>query len=253
MTLGYGWSNIASWTVNVGRATITFYIDAKLNRQDKNGNYSVIDTRLTSNIVNNLSGTGYNFQLTGSGGISGNGVWYFKSETILTGQYTVYHDSNGYGYSTAGAHIQNNYWGINYDFSGGFNLPSIPRYASFTKYEISNITMDSVSITWGASTNCDAIQYSLNGGNWINISGYPTCTIKDLSPHTTYKIKVRIKSSTSQLWTESSLKEFKTKSVPLHLFIKNSWKEVIPYIRKDGQWKIITPYIRKNNQWKRGK
>lgn len=126
-TLNYSWQNIASWSVSKGQATVTFYIDAKLSRQDTAGNYSVVDTRLNSTIVNSLSGSGYNFQLTGSGGTSGSSVWYFGNETILTGQYTVNHSDSGSGSSTVSAYAYNKYWGIDQWFSGSFTLPTIAR------------------------------------------------------------------------------------------------------------------------------
>ena len=131
-TLNYDWQNIASWSVSKGSATVNFYIDAKLNRQDTNGNYSVVDTRLNSTIVNNLSGSGYSFSLTGATSISGNGIWYFGNETILTGQYVVYHNGDGNASSTASASVYNKYWGISNTFSGGFSLPRIIRQANIT-------------------------------------------------------------------------------------------------------------------------
>ena len=82
MALGNNWTNIASRSVYVAPATITFYIDAKLNRQDISGNYSVVDTRLTSTISGGAAGSGYRFTLTGSNGISGDAVWTFANETI---------------------------------------------------------------------------------------------------------------------------------------------------------------------------
>ena len=131
-TLNYNWQTLATWSISKGAATVTFTIDAKLNRQDTNGNYSVVDTRLNSAIVNNLSGSGYSFSLTGATSISGNGIWYFGNETILTGQYTVYHNDNGSASSTVSASVYNKYWGISNTFSGGFDLPTIVRQANIT-------------------------------------------------------------------------------------------------------------------------
>ena len=127
MALGYSWTNIASRVVYRGQATVTFWIDVKLNRQDTTNNYSVVDTRLTSTVVNNLSGSGYSFSLTGSSGISGSAVWTFENETILTGQTTIYHNADGTKTSSASASAYNSYWGINESFSGSFELPTIPR------------------------------------------------------------------------------------------------------------------------------
>ena len=127
MALGYNWTNIASRSVARGQATVTFWIDVKLNRQDTTNNYSVVDTRLTSTVVNNLSGSGYSFTLTGSAGTSGSAVWTFENETILTGQTTIYHNADGTKTSSASAYCYNSYWGISESFSGNFTLPTIPR------------------------------------------------------------------------------------------------------------------------------
>lgn len=127
MALGYNWTNIASRVVYRGAATITFNIEVKLNRQDTTGNYSVVDTRLTSTIVNSLSGSGYNFTLTGANGISGSAVWYFGNETILTGQTTIYHNDDGTKTGNASAYCYNGYWSISESFSGSFELPTIAR------------------------------------------------------------------------------------------------------------------------------
>lgn len=127
MALDYNWTNIASRSVARGQATVTFWIDVKLNRQDTTNNYSVVDTRLTSTVVNNLSGSGYSFTLTGSAGTSGSAVWTFGNETILTGQTTIYHNADGTKTSSASAYCYNSYWGISESFSGNFTLPTIPR------------------------------------------------------------------------------------------------------------------------------
>ena len=132
LTLNYEWQNITSWTVNRANGSVTFWIDAKINRQDINNNYSVIDTRLTSTVVNPISGTGYNFKLTGSNGRSGSGVWTFANETILTGQYTDYHNQDGSKTTYIEAYVFNNYWNIENTFGVWVASPTIPRSATIT-------------------------------------------------------------------------------------------------------------------------
>lgn len=132
LTLNYEWQNITSWTVYRANGSVTFWIDAKINRQDINGNYSVIDTRLTSTVVNPISGTGYNFKLTGSSGRSGSDVWTFANETILTGQYTDYHNQDGSKTTYIEAYVFNNYWNIENTFGVWVASPTIPRSATIT-------------------------------------------------------------------------------------------------------------------------
>lgn len=258
-TLTYDWQNIASWSISKGQATVTFWIDAKLNRQDTAGNYSVVDTRLNSTIVNSLSGSGYNFQLTGSSGISGSDVWYFGNETILTGQYTVNHSDNGSGSSTVSAYAYNKYWGIDHWFSGSFDLPTIPRY--FTKtptLSTKNITTTSVILNWSTSENCNRVRYKLdNSSNWINVfsgsSKTGTFTINELDSNTEHTLYIECRRADSNLCSNSNKINFTTSSKTGHLKINGENKETTPYIRINGEWKKIVPYIRINGEWKRGK
>lgn len=128
MALGYNWTTVREVVVQKGAATVTFRINAKLNRQVTADNYSVVDTQLTSSIVNNLAGSGYSFSLSGANTISGDTVWTFENETILTGQLpNVYHESDGKKTLNISARVYNRYWGIDTTFSGNVELPTIPR------------------------------------------------------------------------------------------------------------------------------
>ena len=161
MALTYNWQNIASWSVSKGSATVNFYIDAKLNSQNITGNYSVVDTRLKSTIVNNLSGSGYQFNLTGSAGISGSGVWYFGNETILTGQYTVNHNNDGTASSYISAYVYNRYWSISNTFGATVTLPTIPRVSdiSCTSPYVGDSAV--VTLTRKASSYRDTVSYKI--------------------------------------------------------------------------------------------
>lgn len=86
-------------------------------------------------------------------------------------------------------------------------------YASITTFDLQKDTETSIKFTWSASKACDAIQYSLNGGNWTG-GAYPTTTIGGLSENTQYSVKIRIKATDSQLWTESEVKYVTTYYYP---------------------------------------
>lgn len=259
MTLGYSWTNIASWSVSKGQATVTFYIDAKLNRQDTAGNYSVVDTRLNSTIVNSLSGSGYNFQLTGSGGISGSSVWYFGNETILTGQYVVNHNNDGTASSTVSAYAYNKYWGIDQWFSGSLNLPTIARYFTSTpKISTASTTTTSATFNWSTSETCNWVRYHLDGSSsWIDVfSGSAksgSFTINNLTSNSSHKVYVECRRADSGLWSNSNTVNFKTSSKTGHLKINGGNKDATPYVRINGEWKIAIPYVKKDGEWKRGK
>lgn len=167
MAIGYSWTTIASRTVYRGQATVTFNIDVKLNSQDTVNNYSVVDTRLTSSIVNGLSGSGYSFTLTGSNGISGTGVWYFGNETILTGQTIIYHNDDGTKISSASAYCYNKYWSISESFSGSFELPTIARASvpSISPSSTFNIG-DTITINTNRKSSLFTHTLSLTLGNY---------------------------------------------------------------------------------------
>lgn len=84
-----------------------------------------------------------------------------------------------------------------------WSLDTIPRYAKITGHSISSTGLNSITINWSADSNCDAVQYSLNGGSWAGTSG-TTYSIGGLNPNTSYRIKTRVRRTDSQLWTESS-------------------------------------------------
>ena len=132
-TLNYNWQEINSWSFSYSGATVTFYVDAKLSSQSIAGNSSVIDTRLRSVLSGYyMQSSGYNFQLSGSGGTSGSGVWNFATETILIGQYTQGHNADGSGSSYIHAYVGSSGIGIDHSIDTTVSLPSIPRQANIT-------------------------------------------------------------------------------------------------------------------------
>lgn len=87
--------------------------------------------------------------------------------------------------------------------SGGFQLDTIPRYANITTFYLTTLSRTEIQITWDADVSCDAVEYSLNGGGWTRASGYPSFVIGGLSAGTQYSVRIRVKRTDSQLWTES--------------------------------------------------
>ena len=76
------------------------------------------------------------------------------------------------------------------------------QYANFTEHYVSGTGLESITINWNADASVDWVQYSLNGGGWVDTSGL-SYTIGGLSPNTQYSIKTKIRRTDSQLWTES--------------------------------------------------
>lgn len=128
-----------------------------------------------------------------------------NNKRLLLGSITknVYHGSDGKKtvYADFSWNAGNSYIGT-VTSSNSKELTKIPRYANFTEYYISGTGLNSISVHWNADANCDAVQYSLNGANWMNASGL-NYTISGLVPNTQYSVRTRIKRADSQLWTES--------------------------------------------------
>ena len=95
-------------------------------------------------------------------------------------------------------------WGTAY-------LDTIPRYLDSINIYANGRTINTIGVRWTCNPNRDWTQYSLNGGSWTNANDTVASdnksgnfTISNLSPNTTYSVKIRLRRSDSGLWSESS-------------------------------------------------
>lgn len=139
-------------------------------------------------------------------------------------KYNVPHNDNG----TGSCHIWGNVTGPSgtslssayAEVDTWITLDTIPRYLDINSFSIQSKTINNVSIKWSVSDTRDETQYSLNGGEWIYSNNYWESVSSDnksgifridnLSPNTTYRIKIRARRKDSGLWTESSEISFTT-------------------------------------------
>lgn len=84
------------------------------------------------------------------------------------------------------------------------------KYPGLTVFNLAHNGMNSIKVTWDADEAIKAIQYKIDGGAWTTGSGYPDMYIPGRAANTTYNIQIRIQSTASDLWTESSIKSIKT-------------------------------------------
>lgn len=161
--------------------------------------------RISSSVPKNwsVSIAGNNYSGKNYIGISNNSV-----KTLASGTTRIYHNADGnksFDYSfrqefnitwSGSTHIGT------YSGSGSGSLDTIPRYADITSFYISSAGLNSLNVTWSANANCDWLQYSINGGNWVNTGG-STFTIGDLNPNTNYSVRIQVRRADSQLWTTS--------------------------------------------------
>lgn len=243
----------ARYTAYYGNYSYCYILLCQLISQNIAGNYSTVKLQA----IIQVNGANYISWASGNATLHTDSfeldTMYYNGNTLVHEMIiNISHESNGTKTQYIGGSINTSYL-MNGICGGNITLPTIPRYPSFSECKVSEVKPTTVSITWNSTTQCDALQYSLNGSAWMDISGYPVCTIEGLKPNTNYQIKIRIRSKESQLWTESSMLEVKTLGVPVRLFIDGIFKEAIPYIWKNNEWKIAIPYIWKNSEWKRGK
>ena len=97
--------------------------------------------------------------------------------------------------------------------SGSITLTTIARYANFTQHYVKSTGLNSITIHYEVDSTISTVDYSLNGGNWINTAGLPEYTIGNLSPNTTYRIKTRVKRADSGLYTTSGEVSGTTKDI----------------------------------------
>lgn len=133
--------------------------------------------------------------------------------TIRTGSQTVGHNSDGtksinYSFSVNDGSGQSYTCG-NANASGSMNLSTIPRYTN-VYHSLRSKTINTLAINWSTTNSIDWVQYSLNGGSWIDIYGNPDNAYKNgyyvisgLTPNTNYTIKTRCRRKDSQLWSET--------------------------------------------------
>lgn len=141
-----------------------------------------------------------------------------QNNWVLTNShtYTVPHNNDGSKSCYIRATGNANFSLGSFDTSTTVTLDKIPRYATIKTFNVldSDITQTSALFSWSTDVNVDEAQYSLNGGSWTRFaqpeSTSGSLSLSDLKPGTTYSIKIRVKRTDSQLWTESNTKSFTT-------------------------------------------
>lgn len=155
------------------------------------------------------------------------GIDVYNDTVVVEGDLDIEHNSDGS--KSFGAEIHAGfYWKNQENVSGSdsWTLPTIDRYATLN---ISQKTKDinSISINWSTDHTISGIKYSTDGGK--TYSAYTTLsaksgtlTIKNLSPNTSYDIKVRVKRNSNSLETTSSTLTIKTYDYAKFTNISNS-------------------------------
>lgn len=142
--------------------------------------------------------------------------------SIARGTIEVTHNEDGTKTIPFSAQIQGSSYGVSASISGNFTLNKIDRYAKFSKSWVYGTTLNTVDVLYRPDRTIIAVQYSLNGGAWANISTVSgnwnspnndvIYRVSNLNPNTKYTIKTRIQNN-GGLWTESPTMNFTTKDI----------------------------------------
>ena len=143
------------------------------------------------------------------------------SYTVVSGEYTFTHGSDGERTLEIGYGISTTFSGVNSSTVAYIKLPKIPRYTSITKFEVNKRDETSLSVNWAAADNCDYLWYSLNNGSWTGTGGSPF-TISGLTANTKYDVKIRVRRTDSQLTTDSWTVSQTTYDYPHAISVSNN-------------------------------
>lgn len=197
--------------------------------------YVVLNWTATQNVIKNTSTISWNLKVsTSSGGyvvvselrakINGTQVFYrdhtnhtdgYNGTQLASGSITISHASDGKKdvEMSVEAGIYN--WAINKSGEDTFTLNQIDRTAPTVTCATSNITSAGFKIAGTSSVTADIWQYSLDdGATWTQFSTTAgtsaSVTLSSLSPNTTYKVKVRARKKSNQVYGTSSAASTKT-------------------------------------------
>lgn len=132
---------------------------------------------------------------------------------VASGKKKLYHDNNGNKIFGASVKASIYEFAVDNTGSGTWELPTIPRYASITKFDLVAISETEIAFDWNASLPCDKVWYAINDGSWVE-GVYPRTTINGLSYLTTYRVKICVRARDSQLETVSENKSVTTYDIP---------------------------------------
>lgn len=202
-----------------GGSGVRVRIEWQLAGQNIGGNYSTInwqgyvdffgcDAQLDNGHVNWSGVTA----LYNNGGRVYNYAANFSNHTIGmgSGSFNIGHDGAGNANLFLDGSVAVFQTGTSAG-SGGWGLPTIPRYANITYFNQDIITDERIRFNWGADAGCDYVSWwsgAYDGGGHHDIyvgntGGNFQIDLTNLKSETTYDITVAVRRADSGLWTNS--------------------------------------------------
>lgn len=210
------------------------------------------DTTQMFNWNSNINSDYANIQLNGQDW----GNHSFKEGSTLRNlqpntNYSLYiraHNSYGYG-----------------GWSGAYTFKTFPKPVTVSNITIVDVTPFGCTVSASSSdaNTTNAIEYSIYDSTGTQLIQGPYVMspvqwiyyIENLTPETTYTVKVRVRTSDSNIWSDYSTSTFTTQTDQASVYIKKDgkWEKGKLYIKIDGVW---TPakkvYIKTAGAWTTG-
>lgn len=141
-------------------------------------------------------------------------VWL--NQVVASGTKRIYHNDDGTKTFQASVNVSIYSSGDRSSGVKNWELTPFNRFLDITTLKVLTIDETTAIIQWATSDERDSTYYSLDGGNnWIGSATYSETLTSDqkggifmipnLSAGTSYNLKVKIKKTDSQQWTEKAL------------------------------------------------
>ena len=127
-------------------------------------------------------------------------VWV--GTVIASGYKKIYHNNDGTKSFSASVEAGIYEFAVNCKGNGAWELPNIPRQANITSFAVFSRDETSVLYSYSTDVPCDYALYSTDdGATWYNLPS--TNIVSGLRANATYKFKLRVRRTDSQLTTDS--------------------------------------------------
>lgn len=180
------------------------------------------------------------------------------NKTVTSTPFTIeglnpktYYEVKAYGYANGG-------WGSS---GNTVSFTTYPNPVTITGIKITDIQpfQATVNLTLSSAVDMNNIEYILmdeEGGTIKTYTGNNVVWTVTLDPEKSYKVKVRVQTKESLVWSEYIESElFTTPADQASCYIKNNgvWEKGKLYIKNENQWVVAKKiYYKKNGNWVQG-
>lgn len=197
--------NTSGYSTDYGTACLTFSWSVKT--QDPATNKTVINWSLKGaglDSGHHIKAGGFKVVINGQTVYSKSTdyrIELYTGTVVASGTATISHNANGTQSISASAEAGIYYYAVNCSGSKSWDLPTIPRYANITTFNINKRDETSVAVNLKTDSAIDWVSYSFDNSTWYDLPN--TYIIGGLTPNKTYTFYVAVRRADSGLWTYS--------------------------------------------------